>query len=75
MRNAILQMPDRRTTGEQRRVLRAAIRQLERAEIYINSVLYMDLGDAAAERAITRLRADLSGLREHLGARRSESRP
>jgi len=35
MRSAILQLPAQRTTNEQRRVLRAAIRQLDRAEIYL----------------------------------------
>jgi hypothetical protein len=50
------------------------VRQLERAEIYVDSVAFMDLGDGATERAIIRLRADLSGLREHLGAGRADCR-
>jgi hypothetical protein len=70
MRNAIVQMPDQRTTGEQRQVLRAAIRQLERADIYLAAVSYMDIDDRAAERALRQLRADLDGLRRHLGEER-----
>ena len=71
MRNAILQMPAQRTTGEQRRVLRAAIRQLDRAEIYLAAVAYMQLDDRAAERAIRQLRADVEGLKRHLAALRA----
>lgn len=41
MRNAIVQLPDARTTNERRQVLRAAMRQLERAEIYLAAVAYM----------------------------------
>jgi hypothetical protein len=70
MRNAILQMPERRTTIEQRRVRRAAIRQLERADIYVAAVAHMDLGDAAVERLLRDVRADLQGLRRHLGDQR-----
>jgi hypothetical protein len=57
MRSAILQLPDQRTTGDQRKVLRAAIRQLDRAEIYVAAVAYMQLDDRAAERSIRQLRA------------------
>jgi hypothetical protein len=75
MRNAILRMPDQRSENEQRLVLLAAIRQLERAEIYLAAVAYMDLGDPAAGRALTKLRADLYGLRRHLGDNRAAIRP
>jgi hypothetical protein len=71
MRNAILQMPERRTAPEQRRALRAAMRQLERAEIYVGAVAYMDLGDSEADRAIARLRTDLESLRRYLSDRRA----
>jgi hypothetical protein len=70
MRNAIVQLPDQRTVGEQRQVLRAAIRQLERADIYLAAVTYMDIDDRAAERALRQLRADLDALRRHLGEQR-----
>ena len=50
MRSAMLQLPDARTANEQRHVLRAAIRQLERAELYLAAVEYMDLEDQAARR-------------------------
>jgi hypothetical protein len=71
MRNAILQLPDQRTAGEQRKVLRAAIRQLDRAEIYLAAVAYMRLDDRAAERSIRQLRADVDGLKRHLAALRA----
>jgi hypothetical protein len=70
MRNAIVQLPDQRTTGERRQVLRAAIRQLERADIYLAAVMYMDIDDRPAERALSQLRADLDALRRHLGEQR-----
>jgi len=73
MRSAILQLPAQRTTNEQRRVLRAAIRQLDRAEIYLAAVAYMQLDDRASERAVRQLRADLDGLKRHLAALRAGS--
>jgi hypothetical protein len=71
MRNAILQLPDQRTTNEQRQVLRAAIRQLDRAEIYLAAVSFMQLDDRAAQRALRQLRADLDGLKRHLAEQRA----
>ena len=71
MRNAVLQLPETRTANEQRQVLRAAIRQLERAEIYLAAVDYMDLDDTASQRAVRKLRADVDGLRRHLGEERN----
>jgi hypothetical protein len=71
MRDAILQLPDQRTISEQRQVLRAAIRQLDRAEIYLAAVAYMQLNDRAAERAVRQLRADVDGLKRHLAALRT----
>ena len=70
MRNAIVQLPDQRTTGERRQVLRAAIRQLERADVYVAAVTYMDIDDRPAERALRQLRADLDAIRRHLGEQR-----
>ena len=75
MRNAILQMPDQRTANEHRQVLRAALRQLARAEVYIAGVAYMDIGDAPAERAVTKLRSDLNAVYRRLAEKRSEIRP
>jgi hypothetical protein len=71
MRSAILQLPDARTANQRRQVLRAAIRQLERAEIYLAAVAYMELEDSAARRAIRRLRSDVDSLRRHLGEERN----
>lgn len=66
MRSAILQLPDSRTAAERRQVLRSAVRQLERAEIYVAAVAYMELDDRESQRAVTRLRTDIETLRRHL---------
>jgi acyl-CoA reductase-like NAD-dependent aldehyde dehydrogenase len=71
MRSAILQLPDARTANERRQVLRAAIRQLERAEIYLAAVAYMELEDRASQRAVQKLRSDVDSLRRHLGEERN----
>ena len=73
MRNAILQLPSTRTAKEQRLVLRAAMRQLERAEVYLAAVAYMELDDREAQRAVNQLRSDLDGLRRYLGIRRDRA--
>jgi hypothetical protein len=73
MRNAILQLPDQRTTNEQRQVLRAAIRQLDRADIYLAAVAYMQVDDRAVHRTVRQLRADLDGLKRHLAELRAGS--
>jgi hypothetical protein len=70
MRNAIVQLPAQRTSSEQRVVLRAAIRQLERAEIYLAAVAFMDIGDREAERSVNQLRTDVESLRRHLSDQR-----
>ena len=71
MRNAILQLPAQRTSNEQRQVLRAAIRQLDRADVYLAAVAYMQIDDRAADRALTGLRTDLDELKRHLAALRT----
>jgi hypothetical protein len=75
MGSAVLQLPEQGSANDRRRVLRAAIRQLERAEIYLDAVDYMDLGEWAAQRALTKLRADLVALRDHLAESRTGIRP
>lgn len=72
MRNAMLQPPHARTAGEYRQVLRAAIRQLERADLYLAAVSCMGLDDMPAERAVESLRGSLEELRRHLVELRSE---
>lgn len=47
-------------------MLRAAIRQLERADVYLSAVAYMDLDDTASRQALNGVRAGLEGLRRHL---------
>ncbi len=71
MRSAILQLPAQRTSSERRKVLRAAIRQLDRAEIYMAAVTYMDIDDREVQRAIMRLRSDLESLKRYLAAMRA----
>jgi hypothetical protein len=71
MRNAILQLPESRTANDERKVLRAAIRQLERAELYLAAVAYMELDDRDSRRALSQLRRDAESLRRHLGERRN----
>ena len=73
MRAAVLQLPGTRTANENRQVLRAAMRQLERAEIYFAAIAAMELDDRDARRAIDRLRADSEALRRYLGDLRRES--
>jgi hypothetical protein len=74
MRNAVMQLPEARTPNERRRVLRAASRQLERAELYMAAVAFMELDDREADRAIGRLRTDLESLRQYLDAQRGAIR-
>jgi hypothetical protein len=71
MRNAVLQLPTARNSSEQRQVLRAAIRQLERADIYLVAVEYMELNDREAQRALNRLRSDLESLRRYIAELRT----
>jgi len=66
MRSALLQLPLARTANERRNVLRAAIRQLERADLYLAAVVAMELDDSQARRTVDRLRRDLEWLRRHL---------
>ena len=71
MRNASLQLPESRTANDERKVLRAAIRQLERAELYLAAVAYMELDERDSQRALSQLRTDVENLRRHLGERRN----
>lgn len=73
MRNAMLQQPASRTASERRQVLRSAMRQLERAEIYLAAVAYMELDHREAGRAVNQLRADVEALRQHLAELRADT--
>lgn len=75
MRGAVVQLPDSRSQNQQRLVLRTAIRQLERAEIYVGAVAAMEIGDWAADRSVRRLRDDLDILRRHLSDLRARISP
>jgi len=72
VRSAILQLPDSRTAGERKHVPRDAIRQLQRAEIYLAAVAYMELDDREAQRIVNRLRFEISSLARRLAAQRTE---
>ena len=74
MRSAVLQLASARNAGERRQVLRAAIRQLERAELYLDAVAYMDLDDREAKRALNRLKSDLRALNDYLVQLRGATR-
>lgn len=71
MRSAVLQLPTSRSANERRQVLRAAIRQLERAEVYLDAVAAMELQDAEGRRALDRLKAETVALRRYLSQRRT----
>ena len=73
MRNAVLQLPGRRSSIDERQVLRAAIRQLERADLYLAAVAAMNLQDRPANRALVALRGDVDALRHHLIELRAET--
>jgi nucleoside 2-deoxyribosyltransferase len=73
MRNALVQFPGYRSKDDERKVLRAAIRQLERADVYLGAVEAMELNDADAGRAVRRLLADVGSLRRYLSELRARS--
>ena len=74
MRAAVLQLPGTRTANESRNVLRAAMRQLERAQVYFDAISAMELDDREARRSIDRLRAEAEALSRYLGEKRSALR-
>jgi hypothetical protein len=51
---------------DRRQVLRDAIRQLERAEIYLDAVAAMEIDDREANRELFRVRSEVDTLRRHL---------
>ena len=66
MRNAIVRLSSSRSEGEERQALRTAIRQLERAEIYLDAVVAIEIDDREANREVVRLRGEVDRLRRHL---------
>jgi len=62
----MVRMPGSRSPSDERQVLRAAIRQLDRAEIYLDAVRAMDLADAQAVRAVNQIRTSVDALRHYL---------
>jgi hypothetical protein len=73
MRNAVVQLPDKRSSGERRQVLRAAIRQLERADVYLAAVAAMGIDDREASHALLRVRGQVDDLRRYLVDVRAET--
>jgi hypothetical protein len=63
---------EQRKRGDQylRKNLRIAIRQLERAELYLNAVEAMDLGDHQVDNHVREIVGQLRGLRRYLAERR-----
>lgn len=66
MRNPIANVPAQRSSDEIRQAFRAAVRQVESADLYLAAVIYMDLEDPSVDRAVNQLRAGLDGLRRYL---------
>ena len=66
MRNAVVQLPDLRTQAEQRTVLRVAVRQLERADLYLAAVESLEIRDHEVRRGIVELRAGIEALRRYV---------
>ena len=66
MRNPIFTKPGQRNEGRQGQALRAAIRQVERAEDYVVAVTNLDISDAEVWRSVGRLRTELEQLRGRL---------
>jgi hypothetical protein len=64
-------MPSARTASEARQVMRAAIRQLERADLYLAAVAHMPIDDGELDLAIRKLRSDLESVRRYLVDSRS----
>jgi hypothetical protein len=58
--------PSKRSDPQRRRNLRIAIRQLERAELYLVALHSLDLAEEGVEGAVDDVIRDLRGLRQHL---------
>jgi hypothetical protein len=72
MRNPILQIPEPHVPDEARELLREAIRQLDRAEVYLAAVTFMDLHDREGQAEVRLLRRDLQHLRQRFVDRRDQ---
>ena len=66
MRVEVLQLRGANDVVDGGRLPRAAIRQLERAELYFSAVAAMELHDAEVRRSIGRLVAETRALRAYL---------
>jgi hypothetical protein len=73
MRNEVVPLPQTRTPSEQLEISRAAIRQLDRAELYLVAVDSMNLDDRGAQRLLNHLRTDLASLRRYLELRQDRA--
>jgi len=76
---ALVRLPDvtwtteqqRRDAQQQRKKLRIAIRQLERAELYLDAIDSLDLDDDEVDRTLRRLVARLRALSRYLSSMRA----
>jgi hypothetical protein len=73
MSSEVLRLGEPASAGDRRAALRAAARQLERAELYLAAVAAMALADRDTSRALVRIRGDVDALRHHLIDLRSET--
>ncbi len=60
-----------RASRYRKRNLRIAVRQLERAELYIEALNSLDVDDEGAGESVAQLVDDLRGLRRYLLARKA----
>ena len=66
MSQPLLNFPTPQDQLEKRNQLRAAARQLERADLYIDAVLNMEVADRSVERVLTDIRHELAAVRGRL---------
>ena len=66
MLSSIVRLTATRTAGEESRRLTAAVRQLDRADLYLAATTHMEIDDPAAVRTITQLRAEIRSVQKRL---------
>jgi hypothetical protein len=71
----LVKFPSPQDQLEKRDKLRAAARQLERADLYIDAVLNMEVADRSVERTLTDIRNELAAIRGRLRTAGGYRRP
>lgn len=69
MRDPLVSFPSPDDLSARRGALRTAIRQLDRAGLYLEAVANMGVLDHAPQRSLHELRRDLEWLRSHIDLR------